>query len=87
MTTDEKLDTCLKLLEKQGKDIERINRGLYGDPDNKLHGLIDRQIRDEKRIHDLEQNNDRRKWWTGGVIAALTLVFSFLWQWIKDLFK
>lgn len=87
MTSEEKIDCILKLCEKQGKDIERINRGLYGDPDNKLPGLIDRQISDETRIKNLEQHNDRQKWWTGGAIAAFTVAGTLLWNWIKDVFK
>lgn len=35
-------------------DVRKIKRGLYGDPDNKVLGLIDRQEIDEKRIVVLE---------------------------------
>lgn len=87
MTSEEKIDAILKHCEHQSKSIERLERGMYGDKDNKLPGLIDRQLSDEDRIEKLEQHNDRQKWWTGGVVAALTLVFSFLWNWFKDLFR
>lgn len=87
MTTDEKIDQILKLCEQHGRDIERINRGLYGDPDNKTPGLIERQFEDESRLNALEERNDRQKWWTGGAVAALTLIFSLMWNWVKELFK
>lgn len=87
MTSEEKIDCILKLCEKQGKDIERINRGLYGDPDNKLPGLIDRQISDEGRIQKLETHNDRQKWYLGGIGVALMIAWEVIGDFFKNLFR
>lgn len=83
MTSEEKLDACLRHLETQGKAIDKINRGLYGDPDNKLPGLIDRQITDETRILKLERHNDRQKWYLGGIGVAVMIA----WEMVGDFFK
>lgn len=87
MTSEEKLDACLRHLETQGKAIDRINRGLYGDPDNKLPGLIDRQISDETRIHKLELHNDRQKWYAGGIFAVILTAWELVGDFFKNLFR
>lgn len=87
MTSDEKIDAILKLCETQGKNIDRINRGLYGDPDNKLPGLIDRQISDEDRIRRLERHNDRQKWYLGGIGVAFMIAWEVVGDFVRSLFR
>lgn len=75
------------MLEKQGRDIERINRGLYGDSDNKLPGLIERQIEDERRIDKLEKHHERQKWYLGGIGVSALVAWEFISDHIKSFFK
>lgn len=86
MTSEQKIDAILKLCEKQGNDIDEIKRGLYGDQRNKLPGLIDRQINDEKEIAAIKASNEKAKWWAAGFTAALTLIVSVLYNAAKQIF-
>lgn len=78
MTPSQKLDTILSHLKKQGEDIDRINRGLYGDPDNKTPGLIERQLQDEQRLKKLEDDRKRQRYWTAGLVTGLQTIWFFL---------
>lgn len=74
----QKLDLVLEKLSKQEKDIARINRGLYGDPDNETPGLIARQKMDEDRLQKLEESNKRQKYWLAGVVVGIQGAWFFI---------
>lgn len=79
---EDKIDEILKLTQQNTNDIAHIKRGLYGDPVNKLPGLIDRQIEDEAEIKKLKDQQSRTLWIVTGFGAAVSVIFNFL----KELF-
>ena len=93
MSTNEndKLDAFIsefrKFADKTGQSLAKLDRGVYGDKDNKTPGLIDRQIEDEKRIAALEEANKKRTWIMIGasaVMSGLTFLVSLLWEAFKQ---
>lgn len=71
MNSDEKLD---KILEQ----VEKINRGVYGDKDNGVKGLIKENQDQEERIKSLEDTRKHAKYWVGGVTVAGSAVVVFV---------
>lgn len=63
MNSDEKLDKILG-------HVEKLNRGMYGDPDNGVPGLIKDNLDQEERIKSLEQGQKNFKYWIGGFSFA-----------------
>ena len=68
-------------------ELSTIKRGGYGDPHNKVPGLMDRQMEDEKRIKALEeakkQEDQKRKIIIGigtAVIAALQAIGVIIYE-------
>ena len=56
---DEIFDTLGKMSEKQDQmheHIQRVDRFIYGDQDNGVDGLVERQKKDEHRLDNLERD-------------------------------
>lgn len=66
--------------------IEKIDRGVYGDKDNKTPGLIDRQDSDEKRIAVLEKNMVSKKT-VAAWVAGLSSIVATIGHTIKEFIK
>lgn len=92
MTVKEK-DILAKILEQLDTlniRSERVERGMYGDPENNVKGLIQRQDEDEANTNDigvrLEKLEANKRtivkaagWLGGGSASALAL-----WQMLKQ---
>lgn len=52
---EKKVDNTLDVLGEMNEELKKLNRGIYGDKDNKTPGLIERQEADEKKLEDLEK--------------------------------
>lgn len=49
-----KVDNTLEVLGEMNEELKKLNRGIYGDKDNKTAGLIERQEADERQLRNLE---------------------------------
>ena len=73
-------------------ELATIKRGVYGDPDNKVPGLMDRQVEDERRITALEEEQKKQRiqkktamWVLGIVATAVQAVGITIYEFIKSL--
>ena len=57
-------------------DVHTIKRGIYGDKENGVHGLIDRQKADEERLDNLEAHINKEKLKKKWLVAALAFVVA-----------
>lgn len=73
MSQDEKLD---KILSK----VEKIDRGMYGDPDNGVPGLIKDNQDQEERILALEDSQKKVKYWIAGFSVTVPALIAFIKQ-------
>lgn len=78
-----KLNYIIQKLEAQDKKLDSIHRGVYGDPENKVLGLIDRQESDERRIKTLEDDKKKAIWIGTGFVAAMQAIGMTLWEFFK----
>jgi hypothetical protein len=60
------------------KELGEIKRGVYGDPANKVPGLIDRQLNDERRLNNIEEERKKEKQTKKIIIAVGTFIFAIL---------
>ena len=85
MSLEQNVIYLVKTVDSLSVDIKTIKRGLYGDPDNKVVGLIARQANDELRLDALEAVDKKelfkKKWFTGLLLAATGVVEWILHTW------
>lgn len=77
---NDKLDKVLYHLETLGKSVAKIERGVYGDPDNDVPGLIKENKSQETRIKSLEENQKKQKWIIAGVSFSVPVIIHFVKQ-------
>ena len=78
MSDKEKLDEILVRTSEIKSEVDAINRGLYGDPKNKVPGLLDRQDIDERRISAIENNQKKFFAIVGGIVVVLEVAWNFI---------
>lgn len=73
------------------KELGEIKRGVYGDPANKVLGLIDRQEIDERRLRILEEEKQQERvqkktilWVVGILFTAIQAVGIAVWEFLKS---
>ena len=71
MNQEEKIDKILG-------HVEKLSRGMYGDPDNGTLGLIKENKDQELRILKLEQNEKKRTYWIAGMSFAAPAILYFI---------
>lgn len=59
-------------------EVATIKRGIYGDPDNFVKGLIEIDKEQHARIHDLEQTKAKALWVGGGVLVTVETAWQLL---------
>lgn len=69
-------------IDKVEKEVEKINRGMYGDSANHVEGLITRQQKDEDRLTSLEALKKRAVWWGAGFLIGVEIVIQFFRHWV-----
>lgn len=72
---DDKIDKILG-------HVEKLSRGMYGDPDNGVKGLIKDNQDQEERIKSLEELKKKGVY----MIAGVTLTWPIIWHYIKTFF-
>lgn len=58
--------------------VDKLERGVYGDPDNKVKGLIDTDRDQHERIKSLEDTRKKGLWVGGGILLALQGVWHLI---------
>ena len=90
MTLEENMNYLVKSVDHLTAEVKTIKRGLYGDPENEVPGLIARQVQDEKRLDILEavyKNNDFKKNWFVGILIGAGTIINGVIHFFKDIFK
>lgn len=75
-----KLDELIGMVKTMSKKVDTIERGVYGDPANKVPGLIDTDREQHSRIKSLEETRKKALWFAGGGLGVL----ETLWHWLKN---
>jgi Zn-dependent membrane protease YugP len=70
---DSKLDQILS-------EIGKINRGLYGDPVNKVSGLMQDHYEMKAEVVKLKDSEKKRAWMAAGVSITLPVIIVWLKQ-------
>lgn len=78
MIGDADAQEILKLQKQIQQDVNSIKRAIYGDEMNKVPGLIDRQIIDEKEIARLKDAKKKFYWIAAGFLMAIQFVREFV---------
>lgn len=78
-TEEDKLD---RLIDQ----VEKLNRGLYGDAENKQKGLMQVVYDNVEDVRKLKEMNQKKTWMIAGFSSAASLVLPMLWEWIKKHF-
>jgi hypothetical protein len=71
-------------------DMAVLKRGVYGDPKNRIKGLLERQDEDDAwrdKIEARQDKLDNKIWKIGASIGAVFVGFDFAIMYIKGFFK
>jgi hypothetical protein len=81
LTLEQKVDSLVSTLAGVQHDLKyvksdchTIKRGLYGDKDNLVLGLMQRQLNDEIEIRKLKDRWKKVTWITVGVVGTIEVV-------------
>ena len=77
--SDQQEDKLDKIIAK----LETIERGVYGDPQNQVPGLIETDRSQDKRITALEDQNKKQKYTIAGIGLASGIGFPYFIEWVK----
>lgn len=80
-----KLDKLMSELKSVRSEVQTIKRGVYGDDDNDVPGLIDHQRNHLERIMSLEETRKKAFWFGTGAIVVLQVLWHFIVDWFKKL--
>jgi hypothetical protein len=64
-------------------DMAVLKRGMYGDPVNKVRGLLERQDSDEERIDKIEKRQWKVGAMMGGGIVAIDIIIFYIKEFAK----
>jgi hypothetical protein len=64
-------------------EVQTIKRGVYGDKNNGVNGLIHHQRDHLQRIIDLEDSKKKAVWFGAGAIAILQVLWHLVIDWFK----
>jgi hypothetical protein len=85
------IDSIAKDLRQIKEDVRTIRLGLYGDKDNRIPGLIDRQDDDEKKFLEVERRLEvveRKQYktfvWGGGLVVAVQMIWNLIKGWMNN---
>lgn len=76
MTQEEKIDHIFN-------KVDKIDRGLYGDTENKVPGLMQKHYSLKEKVERLEDHRKKAVYYGSGLFVGL----QFAWFFIKDKFN
>lgn len=59
-------------------EVRTIKRGMYGDSENGVKGLIQRQEEDEKQIKELKGFRNKMIWAGSGLVLGVQGIWEFI---------
>jgi len=71
-------DELILILKRIETEVHTIKRGVYGDKDNDVKGLIQTDREQEMRIKSLEDTKKQAIWFGGGALIIIELVWQFI---------
>lgn len=74
-------------LDKVLAQLEKMNRGLYGDPDNKVVGLMQDHFELKADVLKLKEKDKYKTWTIAAFTSGASFGLPFLWDWFKQHFK
>lgn len=90
----DKLDAITQELKQFRREtnekLDTLHRGVYGDPVNRVPGLMQRQDDDEARMDGIEARQDKtdqKLWKIGATMGAAVAGLDFAIMYIKGFFK
>lgn len=82
-----KIDALLQKFDSHAREtkeeLSTIKRGIYGDPLNKVPGLIDTDKDQDRRIKELEEQRKKQKYTMAGIGAAAGVGLPLIIEWVK----
>ena len=60
------------------REISTIKRGIYGDEENMVKGLIEIDREQHDRIRSLEQSKNKVYWFGSGFVLSWPLIYEFV---------
>jgi hypothetical protein len=89
MTIEQNIENINQNISVLVDDVRTIKRGVYGDPSNKVVGIIERQLMDDLRISVLEDSiiKDKNSTKKLGIMAGVAIIILEGWHQFKDVFK
>jgi hypothetical protein len=73
-------------LDRLIDQVEKMNRGLYGDAENKVPGLMQSHYEVKADVLAMKENQKKRVWMIAGFSSAASLTLPALLEWIKKTF-
>lgn len=68
-------DELILILKRIEAEVHTIKRGVYGDKDNDVKGLIQTDREQDARIRSLEDTKKQALWFGGGAIVIIELIW------------
>jgi hypothetical protein len=73
-------------IDKLIEQVEKMNRGLYGDEENKQKGLMQVVYENVDDVKQLKEKAQRRTWMIAGASSTGSLLLPVVWEWMKKTF-
>lgn len=68
------IEEVLIMLKRIEGDVQTIKRGMYGDEQNNVKGLIALDDEKHRRIKKLEESKKKLLWFIGGALTIVELL-------------
>ena len=73
-------------IDKLIAQVEKMNRGLYGDAENKVPGLMQSHYEVKADVQELKENQKKRVWIIAGFSTAASISLPLFIEWFKKQF-
>lgn len=74
-------------LDKILTEVEKINRGLYGDPENKVKGLMQEHYELKDDVQKIKENEKKKAWFIAAFSSGASFGLPYLWELVKNFFQ
>lgn len=64
--------------------VAEVKRGLYGDPNNEVKGVITKQALYETELKKVKLRINRAFWWGSGAIAGINVAFFLVKEYFSN---
>ena len=74
MAMEKEIREIRDMVQTIQNDVHTIKRGVYGDPKNKVRGLIETDLEQHDRIKTLEEHRKKAFWILTGLLIAVEIL-------------